>query len=347
MVARRHGHFIPPPSTPSSRRRSSDEVTQGRPSTRSRNCGTYHFRLDSCGLGIGAPPPTFMASLAPALAPPPVVGPLPTGFGLGPGREVTEPTMATSRLSCPLSPLPVGLSPCSSRRLNVVLIHRHLSPPAPPSPSTRRRPTSSTPARSPGPGRDGCRTQDSVCRRRRQRRDSFAQNHHHHSKTDRTTTRRPRYGRQGRLGCRTPRYVADTDSARRWCGGWSHFRLGRRLAGQLSDWSCVGVVCPPVLVNAHLAGLVSSTTYPSPPIGNHHPSRLRPPGITSSRYPRPHGNTQSLTIQPTLLSIFWRFRLGLATLVGWGRRLVRRTVVLFALEVVWGRKYRELYGGGK
>ncbi|KAJ7631176.1 hypothetical protein FB45DRAFT_558785 [Roridomyces roridus] len=178
-----------------------------------------------------------MASLAPALAPPPVVGPLPTGFGLGPGREVTEPTMATSRLSCPLLPLPVGQSPCSLRRLNVVLTRRSL-----PLPALFRLPLDADPRQA--PQRDP-QVQDKTGVAYRtlpvDGDDSdtthLPQTHHHHSKTGGTTTRRPRYGRQGRLGCRTSRYVVETDSARRWRGGWSHFRLGRRLAGQLSDWS--------------------------------------------------------------------------------------------------------------
>ncbi|KAJ7631125.1 hypothetical protein FB45DRAFT_917560 [Roridomyces roridus] len=203
-----------------------------------------------------------------------------------------------------MSRLLLSAAPSSGRTVALLVemnqCRPHSSPSSssrPPSPSTRRRPTSSTPARSPGPERDGRRIQDSACRRRRQRHDSFAPNHHHHSKTGRTTTRGSRYGRQGRLGCRTPRYVVETDSARRWCGGWSHFRLGRRLAGQLSHWSwfwwmrgflsrrwsCLSAR----LGHAHLAGLVSSTTYPSPPIGNHHPSRLAhlasPPPDTHAR----------------------------------------------------------------
>ncbi|KAJ7631221.1 hypothetical protein FB45DRAFT_917852 [Roridomyces roridus] len=200
-----------------------------------------------------------MASLAPALAPPPVVGPLPTGFGLGPGREVSEPTMATSRLSCPLLPLPVGLSPCSSRRLTVVL-----TPP---------------PARSQGMEQDGCRIQDLAYR-------------HCHSQDRQGHDAMFKVRPSRTLGLPHAAVRGRHDSARRWCGGWSHFRLGRRLAEQLSDWFWFFGGKRPVLANAHLAGLVMSPTAL-----RHPPSfALRPPGTKSSRHPRPHGNNYSLCV---------------------------------------------------
>ncbi|KAJ7610783.1 hypothetical protein FB45DRAFT_941620, partial [Roridomyces roridus] len=244
-----------------------------------------------------------MASLAPALAPPPVVGPLPTGFGLGQGREVTKPTMANPACSdVPLLPLPVGLSPCSSRRINVVLTRRPflLLPPCSSSRSTPP-PRQAPPARSQGMEQDGCRIQDPDCRRRQRWRDPSSSDRHCHSQDRQGHDAMFKVRPSRTLGLPHAAVRGRQDSARRWCGGWSHFRLGRRLAEQLSDWnrflvgrgvvgSLVAVLVRPSLANAHLAGLVLSPTA-----RRHPPSfALRPPGTKSSRHPRPHGNRHSL-----------------------------------------------------